>query len=111
MAANKEFMPLKAPVEPDLLRDLLVALDGMQRSPPESLLLVPAELAATLRCRVADVERAIEILADLQLIEGPGAYGGGWLFRQLTPRGHLMLEEVGSERRWRRIKDTYGGAA
>lgn len=104
-------MPSPAPVEPDLLRDLLVSLSRIQRSPPESQLLVPAELAVTLRCGAADVLRGIEILSDLDLIDGPGAYGGGWLFRQLTPRGRLMLEEVGSERRWRHIKDVYGGAA
>lgn len=104
-------MPAPAAVEPDLLRDLLLALDGMERSPPESMLLVAAELAVTLRCGEADVRRGIRILADLELIDGPGAYGGGWLFRQITPRGRLMIEEVGSERRWRRIKDAYGGAA
>ena len=80
----------------------------MERSPPESQLLVPAELAATLRCSAADVLRGIRILVDLDLIDGPGAWGGGWLFRQLTPRGRLMIEEVGSESRWRRIKDAYG---
>ena len=104
-------MPPPAPVEPDLLRDLLLALVRMERSPPESLLLVPSELAATLRCGAADIRHGIQILADLDLIEGPGAYGGGWLFRQLTPRGRLMAEEVGSERRWRQIKDVYGGSA
>lgn len=104
-------MPSPAPIEPDLLRDLLLALDGMERSPPESLLLVPAELASALRCGVADVLRAIKILADLDLIDGPGVYGGGWLFRQLTPRGRAMIEEVGSARRWRQIKDIYGGPA
>lgn len=98
-----------APVDPDLLRDLLIALDGLQRSPPESLLLVPAELAVTLESSVPPVLRAIEVLADLRLIEGPGAYGGGWLFRQLTPRGRLVIEEAASERRWRRIKEIYGG--
>lgn len=94
---------------PDLLRDLLLALDRMQRSPPESTLLVPSELAVALGCGVGEVLRGVEILADLDLIEGPGAYGGGWLFRQLSPRGRLMTEELGSERRWRRIKEIYGG--
>ena len=100
-------------IDPDLLRALLLALDGMQRSPPEPLLVVPAEMAIRLgsdgdSVSPAAVLHAMTILSDLDLIEGPGPYAGGWLFRQLTRRGRLMSEEVGSAQRWRRIKAAYG---
>ena len=97
-------------VDPDLLRDLLLTLEKLQRSPPESMLVSLGEVSARLNREGDDVEEAFAILSRLALIEGPGRYGAGWLFRQLTPRGRLMADQVDSTRQWKRIKKAYGVA-
>lgn len=102
---------MNAPAEPDpefdTLRAAVLALEAMQRSPPEPIVLVLAEFAATLDCSPSSLERILQRLSDLRLIEGPGTYNGAWLFRRLTKRGRAFVDEVRSEMRWEEIKRAY----
>ena len=91
----------------DLLRRLMFALERMERSPPEPFPLALPELAATVGTPRAGLEPALDQLAALTLIEGPGRLGGMWWFRRLTARGRVFTDETREEARWRAIKGAY----
>jgi DNA-binding MarR family transcriptional regulator len=91
----------------DIVRDLALALESMERSPPEPLILGLEELAGRLNVSQGAVARAFERLDELDLIEGPGPHEDAWIFRRLTPRGRLFVEEVRYPKQWRAIKSRY----
>jgi hypothetical protein len=91
----------------DLLRSAAFALDALERSPPEPIILGLADFSAKLRCSPEDLAAALERLVDLRLIEGPGALQDCWLFRRITPRGRVFLDETRNEGRWSEIKRAY----
>ena len=92
---------------PDLLRQIALFLEPLQRSPPEPVVLGLAALSTEIGCSARDAAEALDRLADLSLIEGPGAFHDAWLFRRLTAKGRFFVDEVRSEARWHRIKQTY----
>lgn len=98
----------RADPDVDLLRRAALQLEALERSPPEPIILGVAELAARLDCSPAEMAEALERLADLVLIEGPGSLDDAWLFRRITAKGQVFLNEVRSEARWRKIKQAYG---
>ena len=97
--------------DPDLLRKIALILEPLQRSPPEPVVLGLATLAADLGCSVGEAADALDRLADLSLIEGPGTFYDSWLFRRLTPKGLFFVDEVRNETRWRQIKNAYSRKA
>ena len=77
----------------DLLRRLVFALERIERSPPEPFPLALPELAATVGMPHTSLEAALDELAALTLIEGPGRLAGMWWFRRLTARGRVFADE------------------
>lgn len=100
-------VPEETGAEFDTLRDAVLALEKLQRSPPEPIVLVLAEFAHTLGCSPGRLELVLARLTDLRLIEGPGAYNDAWLFRRLTRRGRDFVDEVRNDKRWEEIKRAY----
>lgn len=95
----------------DLLRDLLLKLEDLERSPPEPIFIALEEVARTLDRLPFEIVAHLELLADLNFIDGPGAYkNGAWLFRKLTPRGCALADNIRDENIWREIKDSYAAA-
>lgn len=100
-------VPEEAGAEFDTLRKAVLALERLQRSPPEPIVLDIAEFADTLGCSPRGLELILARLTELRFIEGPGTYNDAWLFRRLTKRGRLFVEEARSEKRWQEIKRAY----
>lgn len=91
----------------DLLRKTALTLDALQRSPPEPMILHIREFSARLGCTPSLAAATLARLADLGLIEGPGVLEDCWLFRRMTPRGRVFIEEARSDARWAQIKRAY----
>ena len=94
----------------DLVRDLALLLEGLERSPPEPLILDLGDLAGRLRATPEATEMSFERLSELDLIEGPGPHMGAWIFRRLSPRGRVFVDEIRSAGRWKAIKAQFGEA-
>ena len=93
----------------DLMRQLLLHLEQEQRSPPEAIFAPVAQYARLLDASSRDVMAALDLLHDLEFIEGPGAWrDDAWLFRKLTRRGAQLAAAVRDAREWGRVKDVYG---
>jgi hypothetical protein len=97
----------RADPDVDLLRRTALELDALERSPPEPIILEVAEFASQLGCSVAEMVEALDRLADLSLIEGPGGFDDLWLFRRITAKGQVFLDEVRNEAHWEKIKRAY----
>lgn len=96
-------------VSTDLVRDLALQLERMQRSPPEAIILDLRELAELTEAPAPAVRAALEWLGDMSLIEGPGEYGENWIFRRLTVDGRSFVDEVRDPKNWSKIKQHYVG--
>lgn len=90
------------------MRDIALALEAEQRSPPEPVFLELTDMAVRRGVSRTDVVQALEDLRALSLIEGPGAFSDSWLFRRVTAKGRVYLSEIRDPRRWQEIKRTYG---
>lgn len=93
------------------MRDIALALETEERSPPEPIFLGLGDLAAQTGASRADIVQALDDLRALNLIEGPGAFSDSWLFRRFTAKGSIFLSEVRDPRRWLEIKEAYGAKA
>ncbi|MEF3366322.1 DUF2513 domain-containing protein [Methylocystis sp. 9N] len=92
----------------EALRNLLLALEEAQRSPPESFFLAVDELAHLLRRSRAEILVDLDRLADLEFIEGPGPYReSDWLFRRLTRRGEALADLIRDDSDWRKAVEAY----
>jgi hypothetical protein len=93
----------------DLMRQLLLQLEKEQRSPPEAIFAPVEQYARLLDASNREVMAALDLLADLDFIEGPGAWrDDAWLFRKLTRRGVQLAAAVRDTREWGKVKDVYG---
>jgi hypothetical protein len=89
-------------------RALLLALEDVQRSPPEPIFVAVGELAQILHRSRPEIIAALDSLADLNFIEGPGVYRErDWLFRRLTRRGAALADLIRDPDDWRRALDAY----
>jgi hypothetical protein len=94
----------------EFLRELLLELLSVQRSPPEPIFAPIQTYADRFQKPKEEIVSGLELLAELNFIEGPGAYrDGAWLFRRLTHRGAWLADAIKDPRDWRRVKDAYGG--
>lgn len=92
----------------EALRALLLALEDVQRSPPEPIFVAVGELARRLQRSRAEIIEGLDTLAGLNFIEGPGAYRErDWLFRRLTRRGEALAELIRDPDDWRETLQTY----
>lgn len=91
----------------DLVRALALALEAVERSPPEALILDFGEMAGQLNAAPEEIRITFEQLDDLDLIEGPGLHREAWMFRRLSPLGRLFVDEIRHLKRWRAIKARY----
>jgi len=92
----------------EALRSLLLALEDVQRSPPESIFVAVDELAHLLNRSRAEILDDLDRLAALEFIEGPGPYRkGDWLFRRLTRRGEALAELIRDPSDWRKAVEAY----
>lgn len=93
----------------EALRALLLALEDVQRSPPEPIFVAVAELAQLLQRTRSEIIESLNTLAGLNFIEGPGAYlESDWLFRRLTRRGEVLADLIRDPDDWREALDAYG---
>ncbi len=93
----------------EALRALLLALENVQRSPPEPIFVAVGELAQRLQRSRSEIIEGLDMLAGLNFIEGPGAYReSDWLFRRLTRRGEALAELIRDPDDWREALETYG---
>ena len=94
----------------DLLRSLLLAAEELQRSPPEPIFLDLAALGRSLSRAPQDIADHLDLLVAEAFIEGPGRYNeDNWLFRKVTPRGHLLIDHIRDAAQWDEVKRAYGG--
>lgn len=92
----------------ELLRLLLLELERDQRSPPEAFFAPVGDYARTLNRSAQEIVAALDLLAELDFIEGPGAYRDDWLFRKLTRRGAQLAAAVRDANEWDKVKEAYG---
>ncbi len=93
----------------EALRALLLALENVQRSPPEAIFVAVGELAQLLQKSRSEIIEGLDALAGLNFIEGPGAYReSDWLFRRLTRRGEALADLIRDPDDWREALATYG---
>lgn len=93
----------------EALRALLLALEDVQRSPPEPIFVAVGELAGLLQRSHWEIIEGLDTLAGLNFIEGPGAYReSDWLFRRLTRRGEALAELIRDPDDWREALAAYG---
>jgi hypothetical protein len=92
----------------EALRALLLALEHVQRSPPEPIFVAVGELAGLLQRSRSQIIEGLDTLVDLNFIEGPGAYReSDWLFRRLTRRGEVLAELIRDPDDWREALAVY----
>ncbi|MBI1980356.1 MAG: hypothetical protein HYS63_02080 [Methylocystis sp.] len=92
----------------EALRALLLALETVQRSPPEPIFVAVGELAQLLHRSRSQIIEGLDTLAGLNFIEGPGAYlESDWLFRRLTRRGEALADLIRDPDDWRETLDAY----
>ena len=92
----------------EALRALLLALEDVQRSPPEPIFVAVGELAQILHRSRPEIIAALDTLAGLNFIEGPGVYRErDWLFRRLTRRGAALADLIRDPDDWRRALHAY----
>lgn len=95
----------------ELLRSLLLGLERAQRSPPEPIFIMLDDFARRFDRLPSEIEAHLDLLVDLDFIEGPGAYKDKtWLFRKLTKRGCWLVENIRDVQKWQEIKRDYAWA-
>ena len=89
----------------DLMRDLLFLLEERQVSPRSTVVLSIQDEADDLG-RLPDViEASLNMLLDLEYIDGPGRDEPGfWLFRKLTRKGAEFVKATRRPRDWEQMK-------
>lgn len=92
----------------EALRTLLLALEDVQRSPPEPIFVAVGELAGLLHKSRSEIIESLDRLAGLNFIEGPGVYRErDWLFRRLTRRGAALADLIRDPNDWRKALEAY----
>ena len=92
----------------ELMRELMFVLETRQISPRTTIVISIEEEARDIGCMPEAVEHSLNVLQDLDYIEGPGADEPGfWLFRKLTLKGNHFIKATRHERDWTRLKQHY----
>lgn len=92
----------------ELMRDLLFLLETRQTSPRTSIVLSIEEEAETLGELPETVEAGLNVLLDLDYIDGPGQDEPGyWFFRKLTRKGTEFVRATRSPKDWEKMKRHY----
>jgi hypothetical protein len=94
-------------VRPDveLLRLILLHLETRQASPRAIVLIMIAEEAAEIGSRADALRDGLDLLLELDYIDGPGPdVAGVWLFRKLTRKGMNFLQAARDPAGWARLK-------
>ncbi len=88
----------------------MLALEPVERSPPEPVFLEMNEMAQALGQSRETIGAHLDLLLEQGFIDGPGVYYDAWLFRKLTPKGHALADNIRDAQRWIEIKRTYSFA-
>ncbi len=91
----------------DLLRYLMLALEPIERSPPEPIFLELDHFAERIGQAPEIIGAHLDLLLAQGFIDGPGPYQNAWLFRKLTPKGLALADNIRDARNWDAIKRTY----
>ena len=92
----------------DLMRELMFVLEQRQVSPRETVIIAIEAEALDLGCLPATVKDSLNVLLDLEYVEGPGSdVDGTWLFRKLTRKGVQFVRAVRDPQDWDRMKQDY----
>ena len=93
----------------DLMRALMLMLEERQTSPRMTVVISLEDEAEALSHEVSDIGYCLNILLELEYIDGPGEDEPGfWLFRKLTRKGSKFVNEVRLLKDWVRLKQSYG---
>ena len=89
----------------DLMRDLLFLLEERQISPRSNVVLSIDDEADVLGELPEAVEAGLNMLLNLDYIDGPGQDEPGfWLFRKLTRKGNEFIKATRRQGDWDRLK-------
>jgi hypothetical protein len=91
----------------DLLRELVLALEPLERSPPEPVFLELDDFALRMGQSPETVCAHLDLLSAQGFIDGPGIWQTAWLFRKLTPKGQALADNIRDARGWEAIKRSY----
>lgn len=100
------------PHDVELLRTALLYLETRQVSPRATVIIDLREDAADLAYDERIFEDGLNLLLDLDYIEGPGPDATGfWLFRKLTRKGLEFVRATRDPADWTRMKKHRGVGA
>jgi hypothetical protein len=89
----------------ELLRSILLYLETRQASPRAIVLIMIEDEAAEIGSRADALRDGLELLLELDYIDGPGPdVDGVWLFRKLTRKGIAFLQAARDPAGWDRLK-------
>ena len=91
----------------EFLRRLLLYLEERQVSPRATIIIDMEADAFDLDCDARMLKESLNLLLDLDYIEGPGLDDAVWLFRKLSRKGALFLDTVRHPADWDRLKRRY----
>ena len=92
----------------ELMRELMLALEDRQQSPRAPVVISLDQEAIYFGCEPDDVGFCLNVLLELDYIDGPGTDEPGfWLFRKLTRKGNKFVDEVRFPEDWQRVKLRY----
>jgi hypothetical protein len=93
----------------ELLRTALLYLETRQVSPRATVIIDLRDEAADLDYDQQVFENGLNLLLDLDYIEGPGSDAQGlWLFRKLTRKGIEFVRATRDPADWTRMKQHRG---
>ncbi len=89
----------------DLMRDLLFLLEERQISPRSNIVLSIEAEAEVLGEMPEAIEAGLNMLLELEYIDGPGQDEPGfWFFRKLTRKGNEFVKATRRQGDWERLK-------
>jgi hypothetical protein len=93
------------PYDVEVLRAVLLYLETRQVSPRTTVIIVLREEARDLTDDARELCDGLNLLRDLDYIEGPGADADDiWLFRKLRPKGVAFVKAARDPEAWDRMK-------
>ena len=96
----------------ELMRDLMLLLEARELSPRSTVVISLDDEALDTGFKSEDLAASLNVLLDLDYIDGPGQDEPGfWLFRQLTRKGRSFIRATRRPADWERMKRHFASQA